>query len=91
MRTTDWFNWLVMITFSAGIMIFILTQVFYVTCESILDGCLLTWRVELDVGLNNNWKRRWHVDFEDIKCYGEQMLIDLKICVNLVDYNLLVV
>ena len=79
MRTTDRFNWLVMITFSAGIMIFILTQVFYVTCESILDD-LLTWRVELDVGLNNNWSG-WHVDFEKYidKCYGEQMLIDLDL------------
>ena len=79
MKTSESFNWLIIITFSIGLIMFVLVQIFYNTCESILDD-LLTWRIELGTGLNSNWTG-WQIDFEKYigECHGYQTLVDMDL------------
>ena len=80
MLTSERFNWLVMLTFTAGVITFILSEtVFADRCGPWHDKMLI-WRAELDSGMNNNWSG-WHVDIEEYikECYGEQALIDMDL------------
>jgi hypothetical protein len=62
MRTTERFNWLVLITFTTGVIIFILTQTIVSEC-GIMGDKLSLWRAQLDFGINTNWSG-WDIDFE---------------------------
>jgi hypothetical protein len=79
MRTSERFNWLVLITFTTGIIIFILTQTIDPACE-IMGDKLSLWRTQLNLGINTNWSG-WDIDFEKyiVKCYGYQALVELDL------------
>ena len=79
MRTSERFNWLVLITFTTGIIIFILTQTIDPACETMGDKLSL-WRTQLNLGINTNWSG-WDIDFEKYigKCYGYQALVELDL------------
>jgi hypothetical protein len=79
MRTTERFNWLVLITFTTGVIIFILTQTIESEC-GIMGDKLSLWRAQLDFGINTNWSG-WDIDFEKYigQCYGYQGLVELDL------------
>jgi hypothetical protein len=79
MRTSERFNWLVLITFTTGLIIFILTQTIESECEIMLDKLSL-WRAQLNLGINTNWSG-WDIDFEKYigNCYGYQALVELDL------------
>lgn len=79
MRTSERFNWLVLITFTTGLIIFILTQTIEPECEIMLDKLSL-WRAQLNLGINTNWSG-WDIDFEKYigNCYGYQALVELDL------------
>jgi hypothetical protein len=79
MRTSERFNWLVLITFTTGVIIFILIQTIDPVCE-IMGNKLSLWRAQLNLGINTNWSG-WDIDFENYigKCYGYQALIELDL------------
>ena len=79
MRTSERFNWLVLITFTTGLIIFILTQTIDPTCGIMRDKLSL-WQTQLDLGINTNWSG-WHIDYEKYigKCYGYQTLVEMDL------------
>jgi hypothetical protein len=79
MRTSERFNWLVLITFTTDIIIFILAQTIDPACE-IMGDKLPLWRTQLNLGINTNWSG-WDIDFEKYtgKCYGYQALVELDL------------
>jgi hypothetical protein len=75
MRTSERFNWLVLI----GLIIFILKQTIEPECEIMLDKLSL-WRAQLNLGINTNWSG-WDIDFEKYigNCYGYPALVELDL------------
>ena len=53
-RTSERFNWIVLITFTTGLIMFILTQTIESEC-GIMGDKLSLWRTQLDLGINTNW------------------------------------
>ena len=79
MLTSERFNWLVLITFTTGLIIFILTQTIDPACEIMRDKLSL-WRDQLDLGINTNWSG-WDIDFEKYigTCYGYHALVEMDL------------
>jgi hypothetical protein len=69
----------VLITFTTGLIIFILTQTIDPACEN-MGNNLSLWRTQLNLGTNTNWSG-WDIDFEKYieECYSYQTMVELDL------------